>query len=240
MMDKTKVENNTLYLTIDLLLAVLKKKFLAITSIALLVSFSAGYYLSTVKSIHRIDVNITSDYDREELFELYVMLPSLFDASFTRMNSADGKMIKDYKQIFHIEDFDTLYYLEDNIFSVKLFMSKFDGSPIAANEFVTLLNDLSFTSGFVQKQLQKREVLIKLLDETDVNKKILKDALDNLLLDEGENIELFRIVNSSVPYQNHSLKEPNVLVSTFALFVTVFIALFLLFAQMSLSKKDKI
>jgi hypothetical protein len=240
MMDKTKVENNPLYLTRDLLLAVLKKKLLAITSITLLVTFSAGYYLSTVKSIHRIDVNITSDYDREELFELYVMLPSLFDTSFTRMNSADGKMINDYKQSFHIEDFDTLYYLEDNIFSVKLFMSKFDGSPIAANEFVTLLNNLSFTSGFVQKQLQKREVLIKLLDETDVNKKILKDAVDNLLLNEGENIELFRIVNSSVPYQNHSLKEPNVLVSTFALFVTVFIALFLLFAQMSLSKKDRI
>jgi hypothetical protein len=77
MMDKTKVENNPLYLTRDLLLAVLKKKLLAITSITLLVTFSAGYYLSTVKSIHRIDVNITSDYDREELFELYVMLPSL-------------------------------------------------------------------------------------------------------------------------------------------------------------------
>lgn len=240
MMDKTKVENNPRYLTRDLLLAVLKKKFLAITSITLLVSFSAGYYLSTVKSKHRIDLNITSDYDRDELFELYVMLPSLFDTSFTGMNSADGEMINDYKQSFHIEDFDTLYYLEENIFSVKLFMSEFDGTPIAANEFVTLLNNLSFTSGFVQKQLQKREVLIQLLDRPDVNKKVLKDAVDNLLLDAGENIELFRIVNSSVPFQNYSLKEPNVLVSTFALIVTVFIALLLLFAQKRLRKKEEI
>jgi hypothetical protein len=240
MMDKTKVENNPLYLTRDLLLAVLKKKFLAITSIALLVSFSAGYYLSTVKSIHRIDVNITSDYDREELFELYVMLPNLLSSSLQGRSSLDTKLVNDFKDSFTIDHFDTLYYLEENIFSIRLTMTEFDETPAVADEFVSLLNNLSFTSYFVQKQQRKRASLISLLDQPQINKEGVENLLKNLMLDAEGNIELFRIVNSSVPYQNHTFKEPNVLVSTFSLFVTLFIALLLLFAQMSLSKKDKI
>lgn len=240
MMEETKVKYEQRYLTTSLLFVVLKKNFLIIIATTLLVSLFAGYHLSNIKPIHRIDVCITSNYDKEELFELYVMLPFLFNSSDEGADTGDIKLINNYKLSYNIDDFDTLYYLKENIFSVKIIMSEFDKNPKIADDFITLLNNLSFTSGFIQKEYQKRDTLNKLLENPNVNKDIVNDLIKNLELGDGKNIQLFRVVNKNIPYQNYVYKKPNVIVSTLSLTVTVFIAMLLLFAQLNLRKKEKV
>jgi hypothetical protein len=239
-MEKTKDKNQSLCLIIETLSAVLKKNVFAIFSITIFISLACGYYLSEVKPIHRIDVNITSDYDRSDLFGLYMMLPYLFNNEKPLSNSSDYKFIEEYKQKFHIDAFDTLYYLEENIFSVKIIMSQFDKSTLVAEEFVQLLNNSSFAGDFIQNQLKKRDMLINTITQQVMAQENLDKMVKNLKVDiRDPNFELFRLVNKTVPYQNYTLKQPNVMVSVFALFVTTFIAVLLLFAHLNLRKEEK-
>lgn len=239
-MGEAKVENKHRNLTIALLIVVFKRNFLIISSTTLLVSLFSGYHLSNIKPIHRIDLNITSNYDREELFELYVMLPYLFNSSTEIVDTKDLEFINEYKLIYKVDDFDTLYYSDENIFSVKIIMSEFDKNPKIADDFITLLNSLSFSSDFIQKEYQNLETLIKLLEKKNVNKAAINDLIKNLQLVDGKNIQLFRVVNKNIPYQNYVYKKPNVIVSTLSLAVTVFITMLLLFAQLNLRKKEKV